>query len=82
MDNEGNKSSINVQDNFFNYLRKENILTFIYLLNGRRLAGKIKRFDKYSVVMEIKGREVLIYKHSIASVATASEQVEESDTSG
>ncbi len=81
MDKEGNKNSLNVQDIFFNHLRKENILTFIYLLNGRRLAGRVKRFDKYSVVMEIKGREVLIYKHSIASVATGSEQIEESDTS-
>lgn len=80
MSSEANKTSINVQDNFFNHLRKENLLTFIYLLNGRRLAGKVKRFDRYSVVLEIKGKEVLIYKHSIASVATGSEQIEESDS--
>ncbi len=80
MSSEGNKTSINVQDNFFNHLRKENLLTFIYLLNGRRLAGKVRRFDRYSVVLEIKGKEVLIYKHSIASVATGSEQIEESDS--
>lgn len=81
MTNENTKTNVNVQDNFFNHLRKENLLTFIYLLNGRRLAGKVKRFDKYSVVLEIKGREVLIYKHSIASVTTGAEQFEESDTS-
>lgn len=80
MTNESSKTQLNVQDNFFNHLRKENLLTFIYLMNGRRLAGKVKRFDKYSVVLEIKGREVLIYKHSIASVATGAEQIEESDT--
>lgn len=77
---EESKTPINVQDNFFNNLRKENLLTFIFLLNGKRLAGKVKRFDKYSVVLEIKGKEVLIYKHSIASVATGSEQVEESNS--
>lgn len=77
---EESKTTINVQDNFFNNLRKENLLTFIFLSNGKRLAGKVKRFDKYSVVLEIKGKEVLIYKHSIASVATGSEQVEESNS--
>lgn len=77
---EESKTPINVQDNFFNNLRKENLLTFIFLLNGKRLAGKVKRFDKYSVILETKGKEVLIYKHSIASVATGSEQVEESNS--
>lgn len=77
---EESKIPINVQDNFFNNLRKENLLTFIFLLNGKRLAGKVKRFDKYSVVLEIKGKEVLIYKHSIASVTTGSEQVEENNS--
>lgn len=81
MSGEGNKTQLNVQDNFFNYLRKENLLTFVYLLTGRRLAGKVKRFDKYSIVLEIKGKEVLIYKHAIASVTTGAEQIEESDSS-
>lgn len=80
MANDTNKTKTNVQDNFFNHLRKENCLAIIYLLSGRRLIGKIKRFDKYCIVIEIKGKEVMVYKHSIASVAVGSGQVEEEDS--
>jgi host factor-I protein len=71
------KPPMNVQDGFFNQLRKENIFVFVYLMNGKRLAGKVRRFDRYCVVLEIKGKEVLIYKHGIASVVHGGDPSEE-----
>lgn len=71
------KVQMNVQDGFFNHLRKENIFVFVYLVNGKRLAGKVRRFDRYCVVLDIKGKEVLIYKHAIASVTYGGETTEE-----
>lgn len=62
------KSPMNVQDGFYNQLRKENTLVYIYLLNGKRLTGKIRRFDRYAVVLGVRSREILVYKHAIASV--------------
>jgi host factor-I protein len=64
-----NKPPINVQDGFFYQLRKENTLVDVVLLSERKRLGRIKRFDKYAVVLEVEGREEMIYKHAIASVS-------------
>lgn len=66
-----NKPPINVQDGFFYQLRKENTLVEVVLLSERKRLGRIRRFDKYAVVLEVDGREEMIYKHAIAAVATA-----------
>ena len=65
-----NKPPINVQDGFFYQLRKENTLVDVVLLSERTRLGRIKRFDKYAVVLEVDGREEMIYKHAIASVVS------------
>ena len=64
------KPPINVQDGFFYQLRKDNTLVEVTLLSERKRIGRIKRFDKYAVVVEVDGREELIYKHAIASITT------------
>ncbi len=63
------KPPINVQDGFFYLLRKENTLVDVVLLSERTRVGRIRRFDKYAVVLEVDGREEMIYKHAIASVS-------------
>ncbi len=64
------KPPINVQDGFFYQLRKDNTLVEVMLLSGVKRIGRIRRFDKYAVVVEVDGREELVYKHAIASVAS------------
>jgi len=63
------KPPINVQDGFFYQLRKDNTPVEVTLLSEKKLIGRIRRFDKYAVVLEVDGREEMIYKHAIASVA-------------
>lgn len=63
------KPPINVQDGFFYQLRKDNTTVEVTLLSERRRIGRIRRFDKYAVVLEVDGREELVYKHAIAAVA-------------
>ena len=63
------KPAINVQDSFFYTLRKDNILVEVTLLSERKRLGRIRRFDKYALVLEVEGREEMIYKHAISSVA-------------
>ena len=63
------KPPINVQDGFFYQLRKDNTIVEVTLLSERKRVGRIRRFDKYAVVLEVEGREEMIYKHSISSVA-------------
>ena len=64
------KPEQNVQDVFLNNVRKEKTVTTIFLLSGVKLTGRIKSFDKYSVVLESNNQEQLIFKHAISTVAT------------
>jgi host factor-I protein len=66
MDN--NKPAQNIQDSFLNTARKERSSITIYLLSGVKLTGRIRSFDKYSVVLEANGQEQLIFKHAISTV--------------
>jgi host factor-I protein len=63
------KPPINVQDGFFYQVRKDNTLVEVTLLSEKKRIGRIRRFDKYAVVLEVDGREEMIYKHAVASVA-------------
>jgi len=64
-----NKPAQNIQDSFLNTARKERMNITIYLLSGVKLTGRIRSFDKYSVVLETNNQEQLIFKHAISTVA-------------
>ena len=63
-----NKPAQNIQDSFLNTARKEKTPITIYLLSGVKLTGRIRSFDKYSVVLESNNQEQLIFKHAISTV--------------
>jgi len=63
------KPPINVQDGFFYQLRKDNTPVEVTLLSEKVRVGRIRRFDRFAIVLEVDGREEMIYKHAIASVA-------------
>jgi host factor-I protein len=63
------KHSINIQDGFlFQNLKGAQVLA-VELVTGRALEGRLKRFDRFALVLEAEGREVLVYKHAIATIA-------------
>ena len=59
----------NIQDAFLNSARREKIAVVIHLLQGSTLAGRIKSFDKFSVLLDSSGQDVLIFKHSISTIS-------------
>ena len=59
----------NIQDVFLNNARRDKTTTTIYLLSGVKLTGRIKSFDKYSVILESNNQEQLVFKHAISTVA-------------
>ena len=63
-----NKPAQNIQDSFLNTARKDKAVITIYLLSGVKLTGRIRSFDKYSVVLETNNQEQLIFKHAISTV--------------
>jgi host factor-I protein len=68
MDNAAQNSQ-NVQDSFLNTLRRDRINVTIYLMGGVKLTGKIKSFDKFSLVLESGNLEQLIFKHAISTIS-------------
>jgi host factor-I protein len=63
-----NKPAQNIQDSFLNTARKDKTIVTIYLLSGVKLTGRIRSFDKYSVVLDTNNQEQLIFKHAISTV--------------
>ena len=61
----------NVQDAFLNTVRREKIAVMIYLMSGAKLNGRIKSFDKFSVLLESASHEQLIFKHAISTIQHA-----------
>jgi host factor-I protein len=65
-----NKPAQNIQDTFLNTVRKDKTPITIYLVSGVKLTGRIRSFDKYSVLLENNSQEQLIFKHAISTVVS------------
>jgi host factor-I protein len=61
----------NIQDGFLNLARREKHTVTIYLVNGAKLLGRIKSFDKFSLILESGAQEQLIFKHAISTISQA-----------
>ena len=66
---DGKQAPQNIQDAFLNTVRREKTTVIIYLLNGAKLTGRIRSFDKFSVLLESGTQEQLIFKHAISTIS-------------
>jgi len=65
------KQIINLQENFLNAARKENVPVTIHLVNGFQLKGMIRGFDQFTVVIDSMGRQQMVFKHAISTITPA-----------
>ena len=68
---ENKAPSQNIQDVYLNTVRREKLPVTVFLISGVKLIGRIRGFDKYSVILESNNQEQLIFKHAISTVTTA-----------
>src|SRR6185312_12267077 len=68
---DGKQAPQNIQDAFLNTVRREKTTVTIYLLNGAKLSGRIRSFDKFSVLLDSGALEQLIFKHAISTISLA-----------
>ena len=61
----------NLQHTFLNYIRREKIPVTLFLMNGFQLRGVVRSFDSFVVLIDADGRQQMIYKHAISTVAPA-----------
>ena len=58
----------NLQDVFLNGARRERLHVTIRLLDGTEIDGRIKSFDRYAVLVEHGGSDVMLFKHALSSI--------------
>ena len=61
--------TVNLQDAILNEVRRERIPVTLFLMNGFQLRGIITGFDSFVVVLVTDGKQQMIYKHAISTLA-------------
>ncbi len=64
----------NIQDAFLNTARRDKSEVVFHLMQGATLAGSIKSFDKFSVLIDVGEQEILVFKHAISTVSVEKQQ--------
>ena len=60
----------NIQDVFLNHARRDRVAVTIHLLDGRQLDARIKNFDRFAVIVEVNGADLMVFKHAISTIGT------------
>ena len=60
---------VNLQDALLKEVRRDKVPVTLFLMNGFQLRGTITGFDSFVVVLVTDGRQQMIYKHAISTLA-------------
>lgn len=63
------KKNTNLQDVFLTKARRRGVPLTVFLVNGFQMRGVVRGFDPFVVVLESEGRQMLLYKHAISTIA-------------
>ena len=63
--------TINLQDAILSEVRRDRVPVTLFLMNGFQLRGVVTGFDSFVVVLVTDGKQQMIYKHAISTVAPA-----------
>ena len=59
----------NLQDIFLLRARREQVPVTMFLMNGFQMRGVITGFDAFVVILDSEGRQQVVYKHAISTIA-------------
>ena len=62
------RHNINIQDGFLFQCLKNKLPVHINLVTGRAIEGRLKRFDRFALLLDHEEKELLVYKHAIATL--------------
>lgn len=65
------KAPLNLQDTFLNEARKKRAPLTVFLVNGFQMRGTVLGFDSFTVLLESEGKQQMVYKHAISTIAPA-----------
>ena len=61
--------TVNLQDAILKECRRDKVPVTLFLMNGFQLRGVITGFDSFVVVLVSDGKQQMIYKHAISTLA-------------
>ena len=61
--------TINLQDAILSEVRRDRVPVTLFLMNGFQLRGVVTGFDSFVVVLVTDGKQQMIYKHAISTLA-------------
>jgi len=59
----------NLQDIFLLRAKRDRVPVTMFLMNGFQMRGTITGFDAFVVILDSEGRQQIIYKHAISTIA-------------
>ena len=59
----------NLQDAILSEVRRDKVPVTLFLMNGFQLRGTITGFDGFVVILVSDGKQQMIYKHAISTLA-------------
>ena len=63
------QTKANLQDVFLLQAKRDRTPVTMFLMNGFQMRGTITGFDAFVVILDSEGRQQLIYKHAISTIA-------------
>lgn len=63
------QNKANLQELFLLRARRDKVPVTVFLMNGFQMRGIITGFDAFVVVLDSDGKQQMIYKHAISTVA-------------
>ncbi|MDW7652240.1 MAG: RNA chaperone Hfq [Bacillota bacterium] len=63
-----NKGPVNLQDNFLNIARKEDMMLTVFLVNGYQIKGTVRSFDNFTILLSVDNKQQLVYKHAVSTI--------------
>lgn len=63
------QTKANLQDLFLLKARRDKLPVTMFLMNGFQMRGIITGFDAFVVILDSEGRQQVIYKHAISTIA-------------
>ena len=61
--------TMNLQDAILKEVRRDKVPVTLFLMNGFQLRGTITGFDSFVVGLVSEGKQQMIYKHAISTLA-------------
>lgn len=60
-----------LQTSLLSKFRRDGTTVAVWLVSGKRLVGRIKGYDRFTLLLEHAGADHLVFKHAVATVGPA-----------